>query len=171
MNEGINARTLGLFNFFADGRGYAGKIDELEPPKLGIKTEEYRPGGFDAPIETDMGMEKLEANFTLLDWDKHVLTYFGLGHNKPVASTVRGAVNNGDGTVNAHVYQLQGMWKEVEQPKLKAGEKLSMKVTIALKYYKLEIDGAVVHEIDVENAVRIINGVDVLAAQREAAGI
>ena len=169
--DGINARSLGLFNFFADGRGYAGKIDEFEPPKLVIKTEEYRPGGFDAPIAVDLGMELMEASFTLLDWEQYILTYFGLGHNKPVACTIRSGINNGDGTAQPYVYQLQGIWKEMEQPKLKPGEKITMKIVMPLKYYKLEIDGAVVHEIDVENAVRIINGVDYLAAQREAAGI
>lgn len=164
-------RVLQLFNFFVDGRGYAGKIDEFEPPKLTIKTEEYRPGGYDAPIEADLGMEKMESTFTLLDCDRDVLSYYGVGHNKPVACTARAGIGNGDGTVASHVYQLQGMWKELEQPKLKAGEKLSMKVSVALKYYKLEIDGEVIHEIDVENAVRIIAGVDYLAEARAAAGI
>lgn len=164
-------KTLDLFSLFVDGRGYAGKVDEFEAPKLTIKTEEARPGGYNAPVEIDLGMEKMESSFTLLDWDHDVLNYFGLGHNKPVAVTVRGGVGNGDGTAVSYVYNLQGMWKELEQPKLKGGEKLSMKVQIALKYYKLEIDGNVVHEIDPENAVRMINGFDYLAEARKAAGI
>ncbi len=169
--DGITAKVLSLFNLFVDGRGYAGKIEEFEPPKLTIKTEEVRPGGYDAPVEVDLGMEKLEASFTLLDWDREVLNYYGVGHNNPVACTVRAGIGNGDGTVIPYVYQLQGMWKELEHPKLKGGDKLSMKVQVALKYYKLEVDGVVVHEIDVENAVRIINGVDYLAEARGAAGI
>lgn len=164
-------KVLTLFNFFVDGKGYAGQIDEFEPPKLAIKTEEYQPGGFDAPIEADLGMEKMEASFTLLDPDPDTLKCFGLGHNKPVACTARAGIGNGDGTVAAHVHHLQGMWKEVEQPKLKRGEKLSMKVQVALKYYKQEIDGEVIHEIDIENAIRMIGGVDYLAEARAAAGI
>jgi len=48
-------KILKNFNVFVDGRGYAGKIDEITLPKLTIKTEEYRAGG--------MGMEKLEADY------------------------------------------------------------------------------------------------------------
>ena len=159
------------FNLFIDGRGYAGKVLELELPKLAIKTEEYQPGGYDAPVEVDLGMEKIEANFTLADFDKNALSLFGLGHNKPVACTIRGALGHGDGVVTPMVAQLQGMLKEVEPPKLKRGEKFEMKVTVSCKYYKLEMDGQLVHEIDIENMTRIIDGVDYLAEARAAIGI
>ena len=58
-------RKLKHFNLFVDGRGYAGKIEELTLPKVTIKAEEFRAGGMDAPMEIDLGMEKLEAEFTL----------------------------------------------------------------------------------------------------------
>lgn len=171
MPDITTAKVLDLFNLFVDGRGYAGKIDEFEPPKLMVKTEEFYPGGYAAPVEVDLGLEKMEATFTLLDWDREVLNYFGIGHNKPVSCTVRAGIGHGDGSATPYVYQLQGMWKEMEQPKLKRGEKLSLKVQIALKYYKLEVGGEVVHEIDPENGIRIANGTDYLAEARSAAGI
>ncbi|WP_410541965.1 phage major tail tube protein [Wolbachia endosymbiont (group A) of Portevinia maculata] len=62
-------KILKNFNVFVDGRGYAGKIDEITLPKLTIKTEEYRAGGMDIPINIDMGMEKLEADFTFAEYD------------------------------------------------------------------------------------------------------
>ena len=55
------AKILKNFNLFVDGRGYAGKAEEVTPPKLTIKTEEFRGGGMDVPAAVDMGMEKLEA--------------------------------------------------------------------------------------------------------------
>ena len=58
-------KILKNFNLFIDGRGYVGKCEEVNPPKLSIKSEEYKAGGMDAPIAIDMGMEKLEASFTL----------------------------------------------------------------------------------------------------------
>ncbi|SMG63879.1 Phage major tail tube protein, partial [methanotrophic bacterial endosymbiont of Bathymodiolus sp.] len=48
---------------FVDGRGFAGNVEELTLPKLTLKTEEFRNGGMDAPIEVEMGMEKLESEF------------------------------------------------------------------------------------------------------------
>ncbi len=47
-------KILRNFNVFVDGRGYAGKIDEITLPKLTIKTEEYRAGGMDIPINIDI---------------------------------------------------------------------------------------------------------------------
>ena len=42
---------------------------------------------------------------------------------------------------------------------------------MSLTYYKMQHGDQVVHEIDAENMVRIINGVDILAAARNALGI
>jgi P2 family phage contractile tail tube protein len=46
-------------------------VEELTLPKLTLKTEEFRNGGMDAPIEVEMGMEKLESEFTLTRFDKN----------------------------------------------------------------------------------------------------
>lgn len=49
----MTAKVLKNFSLFVDGRGYAGKAEEVTPPKLTIKTEEFRGGGMDAPIDID----------------------------------------------------------------------------------------------------------------------
>ena len=61
------SKILKNFNLFVDGRGYAGRAEEVTPPKLTIKTEEIRNGGMDAPISVDLGMEKLECQFILIE--------------------------------------------------------------------------------------------------------
>ena len=165
-------RVLQGYNLFCDGRGYAGKIGECNLPKLTIKTEELQPGGYDAPVEVDCGMEKLETDFTIMDYDADTLKKFGVGHNNQVAVTLRGSLANGDGTVVPVVVNFNGMWRELETPKFtKPGGKLEQKITMALTYYKLTIDGEVIYEIDVPNMVRIIGGTDSLAAARAAIGV
>nr|WP_262363471.1 phage major tail tube protein [Xylella fastidiosa] len=47
-------------NLFIDGKGYAGQVEEINLPKLTLKTEEFRGGGMLAPVELTMGLEKLE---------------------------------------------------------------------------------------------------------------
>jgi P2 family phage contractile tail tube protein len=49
-----------------------------------------------------------------------------------------------------------------------AGKKNETKYTLTPDYYKLEVDGAVVYELDPVNCIRIINGRDELAAERDA---
>ena len=156
---------------FVDGRGFAGNVEELTLPKLTLKTEEFRNGGMDAPIEVEMGMEKLESEFTLTRFDKNVLKLFGLAPGQLIPLTIRGAVISDDGTQTAVVVNLQGIVREMDPGNWKPGEKATLKIMLALRYYKLTHGGDVVHEIDIPNMVRTIGGVDQLSAVRSALGI
>ncbi|MGZ4954443.1 MAG: phage major tail tube protein [Methylobacter sp.] len=158
-------------NLFVDGRGYAGNVEELNPPKLSMKTEEFRNGGMDAPVEVEMGMEKLEASFSLTKYDAEVLKIFGLapGNTKPL--TFRGSLSGEDGTEKPVIIQMTGMLKEMDPGSWKPGDKASLKATIAVRYYKHTIDSEVVHEIDIPNMIRIVNGVDQLAQTRKNLGM
>lgn len=156
---------------FVDGRGFAGNVEELTLPKLTLKTEEFRNGGMDAPIEVEMGMEKLESEFTLTRFDKNVLKLFGLAPGQLTPLTIRGAVISDDGTQTAVVVNLQGIVREMDPGNWKSGEKATLKIMLALRYYKLTHGGDIVHEIDIPNMVRTIGGVDQLSAVRSALGI
>lgn len=158
-------------SLFVDGRGFAGNVEELTLPKLTLKTEEFRNGGMDAPIEVEMGMEKLESEFTLTRFDKNVLKLFGLAPGQLTPLTIRGAVISDDGTQTAVVVNLQGVVREMDPGNWKPGEKATLKIMMALRYYKLTHGGDVVHEIDIPNMVRTIGGVDQLSAVRSALGI
>lgn len=164
-------RVLQGFNVFVDGVGYAGKVSEFERPKLAVKTEEFRAGGMDMPVQLDMGMEAMEAAMTLTDYDAEVTKYFGRGHNNPVPVVVRGSLSLGNGAAVAVKITMEGMWKEIDAGTWKAGEALSMKTTVALSYYKEEVNGKVITEIDAANMVRIVDGVDMLAATRANIGL
>jgi len=156
---------------FVDGRGYAGNVEELTLPKLTLKTEEFRNGGMDAPIEIELGMEKLECEFTLTRFDSSVLKLFGLSSGRTVPLTIRGAIVSDDGTQNAIVVNLQGIIREMDLGNWKPGEKATLKIMTALRYYKLTHSGEVIHEIDIPNMVRTIGGVDQLNSMRNALGI
>ena len=158
-------------NLFVDGRGYAGRVSEVNLPKLTVKTEEYRDGGMDAPVEIDMGLEKLECNFSTSSIDAALLQSWGLAPGNPVPVTFRGALESEDGAVKAVVARVRGQVKEVDWGTWKPGEKAPLKCMIAVRYYEMTIDGAQIHEIDVPNMKRVVNGVDRLAEQRAALGI
>lgn len=163
-------KILKNFNLFIDGRGYVGKVEEVNPPKLSIKNEEFRAAGLDAPVIIDMGMEKIEASFTLLEYDKDVLKQFGLVAGNAVQVTLRGALQD-DSTVSTIIIKLRGMYTEMDMGKVAAGEKGSLQCTIVCRYYSLEIDGEKLIEIDVDNMTRVIGGQDKLTDIRKALGI
>ena len=158
-------------SLFVDGQGYAGVAESVTLPKLTVKTEEYRAGGMDAPVELDMGLEKLECDFSLDSIDKDALRMWGLAQGDQPALTFRGAVEDRAGEVKAVVVRTRGQIKEVDYGSWKPGEKATLKFMAAVDYYKLEIDGETIHEIDIENYTRIVNGVDQVAARRAALGL
>jgi hypothetical protein len=158
------------WNVFVDGKGYAGQADEVNPPKLTLKMEEFRAGGMNLPKELDMGMEKMEADFSLISFDRLVLAKFGVAVGQSFPFVFRAALESDDGTTTAVAEYMRGRIKEIDPGTRKAGEKATLKVTLAVDYYKLDHGGITVQEIDVDNMVHIVNGVDVLAAQRAALG-
>lgn len=159
-------------NAFVDGRGYAGRISMLQLPKLTVKTEDYRGGGMDGTARIDMGLEPMEAMLESNAIDADLLQSWGVGEGNLTPWTFRGAVADGvGGTVKAVVAEIRGYCSELDLGDWKPGEVVPMKCKVEARYYKLQHDGVVAHEVDVDNMVRIVNGTDVLAAQRTALGI
>ena len=156
---------------YVDGRGYAGNVETLTLPKLTMKTEEFRNGGMDAPIEVELGMEKLEAEFTLTRFDRNALGLFGLAQGQTVPLTVRGAIESDNGVQLPVIVNLQGFVRELDYGDWQPGEKATLKMMVSLRYYKLTHGPNVVHEIDIPNMVRTINGIDQLALTRASLGI
>ena len=115
-------------------------------------------------------MEKLEASFTLSEYDKDVLKQFGLISGNAVQITLRGALQD-DETTSPIIIKLRGMYTEMDMGKFSAGEKGTLACTIACRYYSLEIDGEQLIEVDIDNMTRIIGGVDKMVEIRDAIGI
>lgn len=164
-------QTLTNMNLFVDGRGYAGLATEVTLPKLKRKTEEHRAGGMDGPVKMGMGMEMMDAGFTLSGIDRGVLGFFGLADDTAFNGTFRGAFKNQKGAVVAAVATFRGMLEEVDPGSWKPGDQAEAKFSVGLSYYKLELDGQVVYELDPANCIRVINGHDEAAAERQAIGM
>lgn len=159
-------KILKNFNVYVDGRGYAGRVEEITLPKLTIKTEEFLGAGMAAPVEIDMGMEKLEMDLTFAEYDTELFKLFGLTNGSETAFTIRGAIQ-GAGNTESVVINVRGFFKELNCDTWKPAEKAALKCSIACTYYKLSIAGVELIEIDPINMVRNVNGSDQLSAFRE----
>jgi hypothetical protein len=158
-------------NIFVDGKGMAGQVEEFNAPKLGLATDDFKGGGMFAPSEITTGMEKLEADFSLVAYDKGVLALFGVAQGVEVPFVVREALESHDGTVTAVVHTMRGKIRKMDPGTSKAGDKPALKIEMGLNYYKLEHGGQVIQEHDVVNMIHISNGVDQTAAMRAALGM
>lgn len=164
-------QTLTNFNLFVDGKGFAGLVTEVTPPKLKIKTEDHRAGGMDAPIKMDMGMEGLEANFSLSGISRDAMRFFGLADQTAFNGVFRGAFKDQKGVVVPVIITLRGMLSEIDPGNWKAGDKAETKHAVSCSYYKLEVEGTVMYEIDPVGMIRIIDGVDQMTEIRAAIGM
>lgn len=162
-------RYLKNWSVFIDGRGLIGIAEEVELPKLAVKTEEYRGGGMDAPVELDLGMEKLECKLTIADYNADVIKLFGLlSANTQI--TLRGSYHRqGEGEIGG-VIRLRGGIKEIDRDKWKAGDRSKLMLSASCNLYEEEINGEQVVKIDVQNMERIIGGIDQLEQTRANLG-
>jgi P2 family phage contractile tail tube protein len=163
-------RKLKHFSLFIEAQGYAGRVEELTLPKLSRKTEEFRAGGMNGPVEIDMGLEKLEAEFTLAEYSEEVLKLWGVKNNAQIGLRFKGAIeaDDGSGGVTPIEVMLRGRWRELDMGSWKGGDNASLKVSVAVSYYKYTSKGEGIIEIDLPNLVEKVNGVDRLAAHRAA---
>lgn len=166
-------KTIKNFNVFVEGASYMGRAEETVLPKLTRKMEEFRGAGMNAPMEIDMGSEKLEAEFTLREFSKDVLLQYGVVDSAGVALRFRAAAQRDDSSGNTDAVELvmRGRWRELDMGTLKSGDAASMKVAVAITYYKYIVNGETLIELDTLNMVEKVGDNDRLAEQRSALDI
>jgi P2 family phage contractile tail tube protein len=158
-------------NLFVQGLGYAGEIEDFNAPKLTLKTEDFRAGGMNAPKKLNMGLDLLDTSFSLTAYDPDVIALFGLQAGASVSLIAREVLEDFDSTVTPVVHTMQGTVTEFDPGSSKAGTLAPIKITVNLTYYKLDHGTQTLHEIDVDNMIQFVNGVDQMAAQRAALGM
>lgn len=158
-------KILKNFNLYLDGANFIGKCDEVTLPNLQIITEDHRGGGMDAAARVDMGMETPELGFTMAEHAVAIYRQFGLRNQNAVQAVFRGALID-DTTATPYIVTARGMYTELDGGTVAVGGKNPLSGTISLRYYKLEVNGQTVIEIDVDNMKRIINGTDQLEEMR-----
>lgn len=156
---------------FMDGASYIGNVDNVDPPKFTASTEEFRGGGMNGPVEIVTGHEAMEFSAEVINYSESVFSLFSVavGNNKNF--TVRGALKSWNGKTKPIKWNIRGQVKEIDPQNVKPGTPPRAKITVAVDYVQLTIDGTVVQEIDVINMTQIINGVDVMYDVASALGI
>jgi len=163
--------VLANMSAFVNGRGYIGRVAEFTPPKLAPIVRDYKAGGMGAEVAIPMGaVEKLEASFTLTGYDPDVLAAFSVVPGNLVPLRFTGAMYDYDGTCRPIEITLRAVLA-FEPDAWKPTEASDLKVNAMIHYYKMDVDGRTVHEIDPVNLVAVINGDDQLQSMRAALGV
>lgn len=163
--------VLSNLSAFVAGKGYLGRVSEFTPPKLAPIVRDYKAGGMGAEVSIPMGaVEKLEASFTITGYDPDLFAQFAVVPGRLVPLRFTGAMMDYDGTCRPIEITLRAVLA-FEPDAWKPTEASDLKITAMVHYYKLDIDGRTIHEIDPVNMVAIINGQDQLQAMRAALGV
>ena len=165
--------TIKNFNVFVEGESYMGRAEETVLPKLTKKMDEFRGAGMNAPVEIEMGSEKLEAEFTLREFSPAVLKKWGVVDKAGVALRFRAAAESEDGSGNVDAIEIvmRGRWRELDMGTVKSGDNAAMKVAMAITYYKYIINGITLIELDSLNMIEQVGDNDRLSQQRKALDI
>ena len=160
------------FSLYVDGFGFAGNVDEYTPPVLASQVEDYRAGGMDTSVAVEMGQEKMEASFKISSISPEVLRLWGVAPGTTVPLIVRGALEDiGTNEITVEKFTQRGTIRSVEWDAITPGAKAGLTFTMDVREFQYELNGSVIHDIDVLNMKRIVNGVDRLEQLRAAIGI
>jgi P2 family phage contractile tail tube protein len=165
-------KKLKNFNLFVNGLSYAGLVPEVTLPKLTRKTEDYQAGGMQGPVKQALGMEGLELQWTMGGFDRETLAQWGVTTVAGLLLRFAGALQQDDtGAITALEVVVRGYHTEMDPGTAKAGDKTEIKITSALSYYKVSMNGVTVIEIDMVNSVYVVGDEDLAAAERLALGL
>ncbi|WP_343560428.1 phage major tail tube protein [Kiloniella sp. b19] len=166
-------QTINKCNLFVDGNSFAGIAKEITLPKVMIKTEDFQGAGMLAPAELEAGLDKLEMAVVFQEYNLEILRQFGTFSPEGALLRWRGAAQReGDDTqVDAVEITTRGRLKELDFGSSKQGENNSLSVTYPLTYFKYDLNGETIIEIDIVNMIFVVDGEDRYAAIRTALGI
>lgn len=133
---------------FVDGVSKLGQISEIIIPVPAAKVEELRNTGMIRPREIHLGYEKMDMSLKLPGMDPQVWKLFGLKPGVDQQILVTGALVSEDGsTVNASL-TVRGFFKSANGGGWKPGTLGENDHGFAVNYYKLEIAGESILEVD-----------------------
>lgn len=140
------------FNLFIEGKGFAGLVSKATLPKITQKTAEHRAGGMMGVRKYSMGLEALEANFTLASFEPEPFRLMGLRKDGPVGLILRGALQHYQEAIPL-IATIRGMVSGIDMGDMEVGGETSMSFKVDVVYYKLVRNVETLVEIDIDNNV------------------
>lgn len=156
-------------NAYRDGNTLIGKLEQIDLPSVKFKTEDVSALGLFSDVEISTGLEKMEAK---LKWNAIYDNDWKAA--SPVTSSIITVKSNmtkhaaGGRTEQIPVTaSIKGVYKELPSGNLKANAKFDgAEHLMSVNYYKLEVGGVKIYEVDIFNNILFIGDTDVLDSFR-----
>jgi P2 family phage contractile tail tube protein len=170
----MQANVLNHCNVYGDGNNFLGQFEEVTLPEIKNKSVDHRAGDMIGTRTLPTSLEKMEATLkgTGLYEDFYILI---ADPDQMVSLQVRANLKKFDGQGLAAevpvVVYLKGWFPSRKAGTLKNQDPAKPEYKMELSYYKLVVDGAELEEVDVDNHIHRVNGVDLLAQFRSNLGL
>lgn len=157
------------YNCYHNSVSWIGKVPEVTPPKIAVKTAQIRNGGMLSEVDVNMGLEKMEMETKMGGFMRDVLRTMGAIGVAEQMLRYRGAYQEPDTkAVLAAELVVRGMHTELDMGSSKVGDPTEWTLKSSITYLKWTVNGTVDLEIDVLNYIWTAGGVDLLAGVRAA---
>lgn len=162
-----NIEVSRVFNarVYIDGTDFIAKAEEVELPKVKFKFADAKGLGLYGEVELPTGLDKLEAK---IKFNSMYPEFLGIAADPFTVRTIIVRASKQTWTANGVSQELpikaeiKGFFKEFDSGKLKKADASEAEATMSVHYYKLEIDGQDVVEVDVINNIYKVYGDDKL---------
>ncbi len=158
---------------YIDGTDFVAKAEEVDLPRIKFKTADAKGLGMYGEFETVVGLDKAEAK---IKFNSVYPEFISLASDPFTTRTViirapyQVESQRGVERTASLKAEVRGKFKEFDTAKFKRAESAEAEATLSVIYYRLELDGQEIVEVDWMNNIYKINGVDILNNYRTAIG-
>ncbi len=173
MAQQIEIKRLTNANVYVDGSSLLGKVDECKLPEVKVTMTEHKALGMVGKLEFPSGIDKLEATFK---WNSLYSDVLAKVANPYTACEVqlRGSLetygNNARTDEVPVVVYLTGTFNKFPMGGFKQHDNVEAETTMSVTYCKMEIDGAVILEVDALANIYKSGDTDLLATYKTNIG-
>ena len=169
----IQVNSITNANIYLDGGNFIGRAKEVQVPEAAYKFVDHEALGMVGMTELFAGIEKMECT---VQWNAPYADALKklTNPNQPVLMQVRANMreSNSAGLVGEVpvICTMSVVAKNIPGFNFKQHENVELETKLNVTYYKLEIDGEAVTEIDVLANIFKVDGVDLLANYKRNIG-
>lgn len=151
------------YNILVNGVGNLGVSKTFEPPEVEFLTSE-RDGAM-AVEEVIPLVKAMSAKIVLNEYSKEVYSAVSKQFSSEPTFFCKSSIVQGDAKTQI-LHTIKGKVKKLGNPLPDRGKEVEMTLEIAVTAYSKELNGVKVIDIDLENMICIIDGVDLFAELR-----
>lgn len=165
-------RILKLMSLRDGNDFHVGDVSSVTLPKIVTKSESWRAGGMIGEVDIDLGIEKLDLEFTIGGLAFESFTKVSSPKVDGTIYRFAGSYDSGNGEAPIPVeIEAHGRQMELDPGEAKVGNLGETKIKVNASYLKVDISSATKVEIDLINAIQIIDGKDMYSEHRKNANM